>query len=216
MPAFYQKLVYWLDHGMACLMLDMKQKYWQTECYRNDKTQYARDFIQTLRAHGFNDEHLSRVIFSVPSDSLHTFRAGALEEGFSGVFDSYIVSAYPESRVTYVDEAEAIGANFLGLGRAPYDPKDNIGYWMDWVMEMVNQRDRDGKLKKVYFWTIDNNEFQKQIFDYGMDGLITNRPDRTHNIINSYPYSAMFRKATSQDSLNEVHGFEKLGLYPDD
>jgi len=50
----------------------------------------------------------------------------------------------------------------------------------------------------------------EMVLDYRMDGIITNRPERLVEIINSSPYNQMVKMATQADPLDEVHGFEKF------
>ncbi len=76
--------------------------------------------------------------------------------------DAYLEGKYPKNdkkgglgRVKYVDDSESYGASFLGIGIDHMVITSAMHTWMDWIMEMVNRRDRDGSLKKVYFWTLE-------------------------------------------------------------
>jgi glycerophosphoryl diester phosphodiesterase len=200
-------------------MLDTKMTSWPNSSsapYGDDFEKYAIDLISLLKNEmGFNDKIFSRIIFSIPGRAMEKFKKGAdkmFQNGFPGAFDAYLETSYPSSAKQYVDDAEKWGANFLGigvdsflmekvqkeLGSIPIYPPNS---WWAWVAEMSNRRDQTRKIKKVYFWTVDNSVNQRQALDYGVDGIISNWPSRVRIIIQSPPYNRYYRMASPNDPI---------------
>lgn len=210
---------YFINRKAACIMLDTKMTSWPNSSsgpYGEDFEKYAIDLISLLKNEiGFDEQVFSRIIFSVPGRAMEKFKKGAdslFKNGFPGAFDAYLEVSYPSSAKQYVDDAEKWGANFLGigvdslimekvqkeLGPIPIYPPNS---WWPWVAEMSNRRDQTGKIKKVYFWTIDRSVNQRQALDYGVDGVISNWPSRLRVIIQKPPYNGYYRMASPNDPI---------------
>ena len=227
MPGLWQTLLRYLNNRKAaCIVLDLKSVVWkpgfdQTDNrkgnypYTGTQQHYAEKLMETLKGNGFTSQHLSRVVFSVPGNYTKTFGASVKKLGFTGPIDGYLEGSYPSTgagygRVAYVDQMEGYGADMLGVGIDAKVVTSPMNKWMHWLMEMANQRDRDHKLKKVYFWTVNSGTSIRKILDYGIDGMISDHPNNVYKVVNSSPYNQMVRMATQADSLKEVHGFSRV------
>jgi hypothetical protein len=210
---------YFINRKASCIMLDTKMTSWPNSSsapYGEDFEKYAIDLISLLKNEmGFDDKIFSRIIFSIPGRAMEKFKKGAdslFQNGFPGAFDAYLEESYPSSAKQYVDDAEKWGANFLGigvdsfimekvqkdLGSIPIYPPNS---WWAWVAEMSNRRDQTGKIKKAYFWTVDQPVNQRQALDYGVDGIISNWPSRVRVIIQDPPYNRYYRLASPNDPI---------------
>ena len=210
---------YFINRKASCINLDIKLKSWpnsSSKPYEEDFEKYAVDLISLFKNEmEFDDKMFSRIIFSIPGRAMEKFRKGAdsmFPQGFPGAFDAYLEASYPSSREKYVLDAEKWGANFLGvgvdsflmekvqkgLGPIPIYPPNS---WWDWVAEMSNARDQRGKIKKVFFWTIDFPVNQRQALDYGVDAIITNWPSRIRKIMEEPPYNRYYRLASPDDPI---------------
>ena len=98
---------------------------------------------------------------------------------------------------------EQTGASFAGVGKDEKvrGPFFNYAYWLN---ELLKRRDTEGKIRKVWFRTVNNKRDMRRILDYGADGILTDAPAMLTGILQEAPYNRIFRKATQADSLNEV------------
>jgi len=80
-----------------------------------------------------------------------------------------------------------------------------IGHQLE---ELVQERDQSNSYcQKVYRWTIDLSDSIKTALSYGVDGIMTNHPERVAAILREPDFASSFRLATIHD-----HPFRKMPL----
>ena len=68
-------------------------------------------------------------------------------------------------------------------------------------------RDRAlGSIAKVYYWTLTDQRSMRKLLDFGVDGLVVNRPAALKQVLTEEPYRSLYRLAAPGDSQFEVHG----------
>ena len=194
-----------MDQGnIAMIMLDTKQ------AEGVDPALYARALAERLMLVGIPAE---LAVMSVPAAVAQTFRNALGQQGSETAFypcglDAYLEDYGDLTEQQWVDQVEATGATFLGVGAAAeffWSPMKN---WMSWIQALVNRRDQKGQHSKSYFWTINKRSSMRKCLDYGVDGVITDNPERMHAILQEPEYQRVYRLATRHDSQFRVHGYE--------
>ncbi|VFQ46310.1 plc-like phosphodiesterase tim beta/alpha-barrel domain [Desulfoluna butyratoxydans] len=201
---FLQNLKAHIDkRNIALIELDCKQDK------DIDPADYARALAQRLMDAGIPAR---LAVFSVPRAQAAIFNDVLKKEDADGHIlynagiDSYLQDYSGLTADTWAEKVEAIGSTFIGVGASSVHPS-SMPSWMSWVQAMTNMRDANGNFKKSYYWTLNRKASMRSCLDYGVDGVITNFPDRMDEVLNEEPYSLLFRRATQDDSQFEVHGF---------
>ncbi|VVS94507.1 plc-like phosphodiesterase tim beta/alpha-barrel domain superfamily [Desulfoluna spongiiphila] len=172
-----------------------------------DPADYARALAQRL----MDAEIPARLaVFSVPRAQAAIFN-DVLKKGdaeghslYNAGIDSYLQDYSGLTPDTWAAKVEAIGSTFIGVGASSVNPS-SMPSWMAWVQAMTNLRDSNRNFKKSYYWTLNRKASMRTCLDYGVDGVITNFPDRMDEVLNEAPYSLLFRRATQDDSQFAVH-----------
>ncbi|GFT47782.1 dermonecrotic toxin SpeSicTox-betaIIA2iv [Nephila pilipes] len=70
------------------------------------------------------------------------------------------------------------------------------------LLNIINLRDNnmDSYLKKAYWWTVDRQSTMQRVLNFGVDGLITNYPDRLVNVLKVGGFSKQARLAVLDDN----------------
>lgn len=171
---------------------------------------YARALAQRAIDAGLQAEYIA---FSVPEDIAGIFYETLKtpdEDGnilYDAGIDSYLLSYSGLTENSWVNQVEEIGATFIGVGEVSYSPTP-MANWMPWIQAQTNRRDAGLNFKKAYFWTLNRAVSMRKCVDYGVDGIITNNPERMYQVMNETPYNQIIRPATQADSQFKVHGFE--------
>ncbi|XP_023222756.1 phospholipase D SdSicTox-betaIIB1bxii-like [Centruroides sculpturatus] len=72
-------------------------------------------------------------------------------------------------------------------------------------------------VNKVYFWTIDRENNLRKALRMGVDGIITNKPRRLHNILNSEEFKHTYRLSSITDNpWTKIIGPSKYYVRSDD
>lgn len=216
--AFLRKVKAGLDSGKLTLaMLDCKTTYFRRssllEPYINrrafkktDLTNYAQSVVAKLKSAGIPPQF---VVLSVPKNDAAKFFAEVKKQDYPCSLDAYFES-YPSKETTpceairnWAEGVERTGATFAGVGldekvRGPFF---TYAYWLN---ELLKRRDTSGKIKKVWFWTVNNQRDTRRILDYGADGILTDNPAMVASILREHPYNRIFRMATQNDSHHET------------
>lgn len=66
--------------------------------------------------------------------------------------------------------------------------------------EIVANRDGNGYVDKAYAWTVDDPPTITRFIKFGIDGMITNRPDNVLKVINKSDIAPLVRPAGPEDS----------------
>uniref|UniRef100_K9USW8 Dermonecrotic toxin LgSicTox-alphaIC1 n=1 Tax=Loxosceles gaucho TaxID=58216 RepID=A1O_LOXGA len=65
---------------------------------------------------------------------------------------------------------------------------------------VANRDSGSGIINKVYYWTVDKRQSTRDTLDANVDGIMTNYPDITVEILNEAAYKKKFRIATYEDN----------------
>ena len=90
---------------------------------------------------------------------------------------------------------------------------------IDHQLEMlVHERDQPNSYcSKVYRWTIDLSDSIKTALRYGIDGIMTNHPERVVEILREPEFESNFRLATIRDNpfskLPTLHATKREGTF---
>ncbi|WP_071872275.1 hypothetical protein [Atopomonas hussainii] len=199
--AYLQQLKQLLDSGaLAMVMLDCKQ----------DKAiapaTYAKRLAERLLAVGIAPQ---QVVMSVPGNTAAAFYA-TLAAGdaplYPCVFDSYLEDYGDLTPASWVQQVEATGATFIGVGAVVYDIFKPMPHWMPWLQALTSRRDALGQIRKSFFWTVDRPQSMRNALDAGVDAIITNKPGCLAQVLKEAPYARILRLATGQDDLTARHG----------
>ncbi|MCJ8170537.1 hypothetical protein [Atopomonas sediminilitoris] len=196
--AYLQQLKGLLDSGaLAMVMLDCKQDKAIAPAH------YARTLAERLLAVGIAPR---QVVMSVPGNTAGEFRT-ALAELYPCAFDSYLEDYGDLTPAAWVQQVEATGATFVGVGAVVYDILKPMPHWMPWLQALTSRRDAVGQLRKSFFWTVDRAQSMSSALDAGVDAIITNKPACLAEVLAQAPYNRVLRLATGQDDLFARHGF---------
>ncbi|XP_015929781.2 dermonecrotic toxin StSicTox-betaIB1i [Parasteatoda tepidariorum] len=79
------------------------------------------------------------------------------------------------------------------------------------LIDAINSRDYKEKsyMSKVYWWTVDKSSTMQRILRLGVDGMITNHPDRLVEVLKDSEFASTFRLASIEDSPWTKHPAEK-------
>ncbi len=187
---------------VALLMFDIKPE-------RVDSYQYGFQLASFVRDRGIPAAQVS--LSAETADMAPEFYRGVAAAGYHAGRDVSLIKTAPTNGfnpAVWSDVGERIGATFFGLGVDSKDIFSAMRWWLDPVSYTANMRDRRRILKKVYFWTLDNDESMRKMLDLGCDGIIVNDPKTLLEVLREQPYARMFRLATPADSQFVVHGWE--------
>lgn len=182
---------------LALLMLDLKMPA------DVPLDAYARAVVAALHQ---AQVPASRVAVSVPARSaspLLTTLHGEL--GYRCAVDLYHDLYDDTQQRTWPNEAEQLGASFLGVGLDSAAFWSPMPRWLHWLQALANFRDASSRVHKVYYWTVDHPRSMRHCLDLTMDGIITNHPDRLASVLREPPYAALYRRATVLDPLDHRH-----------
>ncbi|XP_015792032.1 phospholipase D LcsSicTox-betaIC1-like isoform X2 [Tetranychus urticae] len=88
-------------------------------------------------------------------------------------------------------------------------------YSLERLTEVLNRRDSKGRsdpiIDKVYHWTIDLRPNLRASLRFGVDGIITNHPERLYAILEEPGFSSKYRLATHDDD-----PWKRIQSYPHD
>ncbi|MRI31690.1 hypothetical protein EOPP23_01605 [Endozoicomonas sp. OPT23] len=194
-----------MDQGnIAMIMLDTKQ---------DDAIEprlYALDLAERLIKVGITPE---QAVMSVPAAVAGVFRTTLGQHGkvtalYGCGIDAYLEDYGDLTEQQWVEQVEATGASFLGVGAASQYFWSPMKDWMSWIQALANRRDQKGAFGKAYFWTINKRSSIRKCLDYNVDGIITDEPDRVRDILKEPEYQRIYRLADERDSQFKVHGYQ--------
>ena len=176
-----------------------------------DKVKAGKDMADKLIDHLFqpngNDSHPKiNVLLSIPYTHDSEFVMGFMDEIKSRNLPSDIVSSFgwdvgmndPVNKIISMWKSLGISSNiWQGDGRTNcLSPFLN----MNRLNQIIAIRDNDEYIDKVYHWTVDLTSSLRSSLRTGVDGIITNHPERLVNILNEPEFSSQLRMANPYDS----------------
>ncbi len=136
-------------------------------------------------------------VMSIPYVNMVSFFDGMKDAGFSeaGKDISMIdISPGGKDAKLWIKTAESKGANWLGMGVDAYAPASPLRNWIEPLKCAVQGRDKNKKVKKVYYWTLNSESSMRRVLATNVDGLIVNDPKKLKTILEG-EFRATFRLA---------------------
>ena len=176
-----------------------------------DKVRAGKDMADKLVDHLFqvndNGSHPKiNVLLSIPYTHDSEFVMGFMDEIKSKNLSSDVLSSIgwdvgmndPVNKIIAMWKNFEITSNiWQGDGRTNcLSPFLN----MNRLNQIINIRDNDVYIDKVYHWTVDLTSSLRASLRTGVDGIITNHPERLVNILNEPEFSSRLRMASPYDT----------------
>lgn len=144
----------------------------------------------------------NKCIMSIPKLEMRDFFQGMKDAGFDNAGkDISMIETSPKGKDPdlWINTAEETGANWLGMGidaRAPFSPLRN---WIPPLVHSAQRRDKNEKVEKVYYWTLEDPSSMIRVLATDIDGIIINNPSTLKNLIEKEEFKHTFRLAINND-----------------
>ncbi len=142
-----------------------------------------------------------RVVVSVPLEHGESVRSGLLAVDYDTHLDLYLGNYGKTDPARWMHDLDVAGADVSGVGMDPIAFWRPMRWWRPWMQEMIDRRDDGTGPGFAYYWTINRARSAQEVLDYGLDGLITNHPQRVMPLLDSPPNRERVRLATTSDRI---------------
>lgn len=173
------------QHRLAMFMLDIKEPGEGV-----DLVKYGKLLASRLKPH-FPPE---QIVFSIPYEWMKPIYDAAVAEDMKGMgLDISVIDMSPGNRSPefWIQTAEKAGVTWLSLGR---DQRSGmmVSPWIPVIRTALQKRK---KVKKVYFWTLDNEGPMDNVLCEGLDGLIVNDAAAMRRVLDQPHLKALYELA---------------------
>ena len=161
-----------------------------------DYTLFAQLFVDGAKRAGFD---LSRSVYNITSENMSP-AYNALPEGMGRAWDGIFVQVNQRSDAEWMAPVLAHQLTFQGLGVTPLLQIN--AKWTKPIATYVRAREQGAMPQKIYFWTANEDFAIRRVLDTSIDALISDDIPLLRQILNTFPYSRMYRYANEQDDVH--------------
>jgi len=186
-----------------------------------DYIKYGRELCSIIMEHGIDPK---LCVMSIPYLHMTDFFTGMRDVRFQGTTDISMFDNSPSDRHAsyWLSMVEKYNCNILGMGVDAFEPFSPVNNWTEPLAYSSRKKHVNGKVKKVYYYTLNGIDSIKKVMDTGVDGIICNMRPREETIweglegmlevLKDNRYCFTHRLATPKDSLNEAFGYIENSL----
>lgn len=186
-----------------------------------DYNKYGRELCRVIMKHGIDPK---LCVMSIPYLHMTGFFSGMKDVRFEGSTDISMFDNSPHNNHAsyWLSTVEKYNCSTLGMGIDAFQPFSPLNNWIEPLEYSSRKKYVNGKVKKVYYYTLNGIDSIKKVMDTGADGIICNmRPGEETiweglegmlEVLKENRYCFTHRLATPGDSLNEAFGYIENSL----
>ncbi|XP_022689829.1 phospholipase D SdSicTox-betaIIB1bxiv-like isoform X2 [Varroa jacobsoni] len=186
---------------LTLLLLDLKV----SKLSENAKVAAGRSVISTIARHLWEPStYRVNVVLSIPRVEDHRVIEGVLDGLAAPWMQHYVQNlGFDISTAKELEKIQEILANYsiyehIWQGEGITNCVSTL-HSNENLKKALTLRDLGGYPQKVYEWTVDLSSFQAAALDLGVDGIITNVPERLDQVLKE-KFADKYRLATRNDS----------------